>query len=200
MQRTHQFMILLTVLCFSTGGLSAAPEQGESPSQDIFQQLDKNSDGTVTADEVPDEKSRFFEHLIRLGDQNKDGKLTKNEFESGLKKEDQKFPAGDAPNRNRDPRNFQKFMSRLDRNGDKKISKDEIPEPLRNRLEPLFQRLNKDEISLDELNQYGKMFRGKRAGDQGKQNPNRSAGGGPERAERFFQTLDSNKDGKLTLE
>tara|TARA_R110002111_G_scaffold153375_1_gene220138 strand:- start:86829 stop:87893 length:1065 start_codon:yes stop_codon:yes gene_type:complete len=200
MQRAYHSLTLLTVLCFSINGLSAAPEPGESAPQDIFQQLDKNSDGTVTADEVPADKERFFDHLIRLGDQNKDGKLTKNEFESGLKKEDQKFPAGESPDRNRDPRNFQNFMSRLDRNGDKKISKDELPEPLRERLEPLFQRLNKDEISLEELSRYGNMFRGNREGEKRTENPKRNAGEPSERAERFFQSLDSNKDGKLTLE
>ncbi|MFH1300822.1 MAG: EF-hand domain-containing protein [Planctomycetota bacterium] len=200
MQRTSHSLTFLTVLCFSINGLSAAPEPGESAPQDIFQQLDKNSDGTVTADEVPEDKERFFDHLIRLGDQNKDGKLTKNEFETGLKKEDQKFPAGESPDRNRDPRNFQMFMSRLDRNGDKKISRDEIPEPLRERLEPLFQRLNKDEISLEELSRYGNMFRGKREGDKQNDNPKRNEGEPSERSERFFQSLDSNKDGKLTLE
>tara|TARA_R110002095_G_scaffold85238_4_gene74132 strand:+ start:2187 stop:3269 length:1083 start_codon:yes stop_codon:yes gene_type:complete len=200
MQRVSHSLTLLTVLCFSINGLSAAPEPGESAPQDIFQQLDKNSDGTVTADEVPADKERFFDHLIRLGDQNKDGKLTKNEFESGLKKEDQKFPVGEAPGRNRGPRNFQNFMSRLDRNGDKKISKDELPEPLRERLEPLFQRLNQDEISLEELSRYGNMFRGNREGEKRTENPRRNAGATSERAERFFQSLDSNKDGKLTLE
>lgn len=44
------------------------------------------------------------------------------------------------------------------------------------------------------------MFRGKREGEQRKPNPKRNAAAGPERAERFFQTLDSNQDGKLTLE
>ncbi|MCA9016459.1 MAG: EF-hand domain-containing protein, partial [Planctomycetaceae bacterium] len=183
--------------------LSAAPEKdGESTPQNIFQQLDKNSDGTVTADEVPEEKERFFDHLIRMGDQNKDGKLTKEEFEAGLKKEDQKFPAGDAPNGNRGPRNFdfKTFLSRLDRNGDKKISKEELPEPLRERMEPLFQRLNKDEISLDEFEKYGNAFRGGRPGGKPPENRTRKPGETGEGPERFFNMLDTNKDGKLTLD
>lgn len=202
MKRTYHCLTLLTLLGFSVNPLSAAPEQEESSSQNIFQQLDKNSDGTVTADEVPDEKSRFFDHLIRQGDQNKDGKLTQAEFEAGLKKEDQKFPAGAAPNgnRNRGPRDFKMFLSRLDRNGDKKISKEELPEPLRERMEPLFQRLNKDEISLDEFEKFGNMFRGRRPGGKPPEKRSQKPEEMQASAEQFFDRLDTNQDGKLTLD
>ncbi|QDT42916.1 transaldolase/EF-hand domain-containing protein [Gimesia alba] len=198
MKRTYQCLTLLTLLGFTVNHLAAAPEKDESPSQNIFQQLDKNSDGTVTAEEVPEEKERFFDHLIRMGDQNKDGKLTKAEFEAGLKKEDQKFPAGEGPDRNRGPRNFdyKMFLSRLDRNGDKKISKEELPEPLRARMEPLFQRLNKDEISLDEFEKFGNRFRGNRPPGNRPSKP----GAMSEGAQRFFNMLDTNQDGKLTLD
>lgn len=197
MQRPYQILTLLGILCISSNGLFAAPEQDENTGQNIFQQLDKNSDGTVTADEVPKEKERFFEHLIRLGDKNQDRKLTQDEFESGLKKENQKFPAATEGNRNRGRRDFQSFMSRLDRNGDKKISKDEIPEPLKKRLEPLFERLNKDEISLEEMKQFGRTMRDRKGGEQKKGNPQRNVS---EMSDRIFQHLDSNKDGKLTLD
>ncbi|QGQ29765.1 EF-hand domain-containing protein [Gimesia maris] len=86
MQNSFFSLAALAVLSLSAGSVSAALEQDESASQNIFQQLDKNSDGTVTADEVPQDKERFFDHLIRTGDENKDGKLTKTEFESSLKK------------------------------------------------------------------------------------------------------------------
>ncbi|QDV16171.1 transaldolase/EF-hand domain-containing protein [Gimesia panareensis] len=195
MQRISPVLALVTLFGFSTVSSFAAPDEETSSKEKVFQQLDKNSDGTITADEVPDEKSRFFEFLLRSGDQNKDGKLTKGEFEGGLKKEDQKFEAGDERRGNQGPRFYNRFLSRLDRNGDKKISKDELPEPLRERMEPLFQRLNTDEISLEQLERMGNMF--------GNRRPPRPEGPGmnsPERAERFFKSLDTNQDGKLTLD
>ncbi|QDT88927.1 EF-hand domain-containing protein [Gimesia algae] len=200
MQYSFFSLATLAVLGLSAGTLSATPEQGESTSQSIFQQLDKNSDGTVSAEEVPQDKERFFDHLIRTGDQNKDGKLTKAEFESSLKKEDQKFPAAQGSDQDRNRRGMQDFMSRLDRNGDKKISRDELPEPLRDRLEPLFKRMNTDAIPLDALQRFGSMNRGRPNGDR-KERPRPSDDKmAQDRYERFFQSLDTNKDGKLTMD
>lgn len=189
-------MIVMSVFGFVGNSLFAAPEPGEQKSQDIFQQLDKNSDGTITAEEVPEDKERFFDHLIRSADKNKDGKLSQDEFRSRMKKEEQKFPAGEAPNRNRDPRAFQMMLKRLDKNGDKKITKEELPEPLRDRLEPLFKRLGKDEISLEEFAKFASRFRGNGNEGRRQQNPGERAEG----ALRFFDMLDTNKDGKLTLD
>ncbi|WP_417388267.1 EF-hand domain-containing protein [Gimesia sp.] len=199
MQYSFISLAALAVLGFSAGSLSAAPEQDESASQSIFQQLDKNSDGTVTADEVPQDKERFFDHLIRTGDQNKDGKLTKDEFESSLKKEDQKFPAAGGGDQERYRRGMQEFMNRLDRNGDKKISRDEIPEPLKDRMEPLFKRMNTDAIPLDALQRFSGMNRGRPDGDRRERSRADDEKMSQERYERFFQSLDTNKDGKLTL-
>jgi len=120
----------------------------------------------LTAEEVPQEKTRFFDHLIRTGDQNKDGKLTKEEFEASLKQEDRKFPAADSADQDRNRRGMQDFMKRLDRNGDQKISRDELPEPLRDRMEPLFKRMNMDEIPLEALQRFGSMNRGRPDGDR----------------------------------
>ncbi|QDU50559.1 EF-hand domain-containing protein [Gimesia panareensis] len=195
MQRISPVLALVALFGFSTVSAFAAPDEETSSKEKVFQQLDKNSDGTITADEVPDEKKRFFEFLLRSGDQNKDGKLTKGEFEGGLKKENQKFEAGDERRGNQGPRFYNRFLSRLDRNGDKKISKDELPEPLRERMEPLFQRLNTNEISLEQLERMGNMF--------GNRRPPRPDGQGmnsKEQSERFFSMLDTNKDGKLTLD
>ncbi|MCH9726317.1 MAG: EF-hand domain-containing protein [Planctomycetes bacterium] len=200
MQRLVQFMTVMLILFFSVHALFAEPDEGKSKPQNIFQQLDKNSDGIITADEVPEGKDRFFDHLIRSSDKNKDGKLTQDEFQSGVKKEEQKFPAGEGPNRNRDPRAFQMMLKRLDKNGDQKISKEELPEPLRNRLEPLFERLNKEEISIEEFGRYVSKFRGKPDGGKKEGNPQPQEKRKIEGAERFFSTLDTNKDGKLTID
>ncbi len=197
MHRTYLLLPFLSLFCIDCNVLFAAPENEKSDGQNIFQQLDKNSDGSVTADEVPEDKKRFFDHLIRLGDQDKDGKLTQKEFEAGLNKEKDKFPAVTGPEQNRGRRDFQSFMTRMDRNGDKKFSKDEIPEPLRERFAPLFKRLDKEEISLEDLKQFGRTMRGKRDGDKNTKNPQRNMS---EISDRMFQRLDSNQDGKLSLD
>ncbi|MBT5019169.1 MAG: hypothetical protein HON04_10525, partial [Planctomicrobium sp.] len=46
-------------------------------SDSIFDTLDKNEDGLLVADEVSEAQMRFFERLIRAGDENEDGKLSK---------------------------------------------------------------------------------------------------------------------------
>ena len=195
MQRLFPVLALVGLTGFSLSPLSAAPEEETSTQEKVFQQLDKNADGTISADEVPEGKQRFFEFLLRSGDKNKDGQLTKDEFTGGLKKEDQKFEPEAERRFDQGPRFYNRFLSQLDRNGDKKISKDELPEPLRERMEPLFQRLNTDEISLEQMQRMGRMF--------GNGRPPRSEGANmnsQERAGRFFKSLDTNGDDKLTLD
>lgn len=195
MLRISPALAFVMLAGFSSLFALAAPDEGTSAKEKVFQQLDTNSDGTIAAEEVPEEKTRYFQYLLRSGDHNKDGKLTKEEFAAGLNQENQKFEPGDQRPPNQGPRFYNRFMSRLDRNGDKKISKDELPEPLRERMEPLFQRLNTDEISLEQFQRMGNMF--------GNGRPPRPQGPGmdsKERAERFFKTLDTNQDGKLTLD
>src|SRR5688572_14139813 len=52
---------------------------------DLFGRLDANKDGYVTADEVQEPQKGLFERLIRNGDKDGDGKLSQEEFRSGLR-------------------------------------------------------------------------------------------------------------------
>src|SRR5436190_11323010 len=56
---------------------------GKTPQQ-LFQELDKNHDGKVTADEISPEGQSNFSRLLRVADKDKDGALTKAEFVEGL--------------------------------------------------------------------------------------------------------------------
>jgi Ca2+-binding EF-hand superfamily protein len=163
-------------------GLSLAQPANE----DIFKSLDKNSDGKVTADEVPDEQKRFFERSLRVGDQDADGALTKDEFTQATKPQDNPSvplgPLGGQPGDRRGE--LKQRFEMLDKNKDGKVSLDEVPEQFRDRMKAMFERLGKSELNMEE---FGR------------------ASGGPPGQNAFdpaalFTRMDTNGDGKLTRE
>jgi Ca2+-binding EF-hand superfamily protein len=50
----------------------------------IFQQMDRNGDGRVTSDEVPQEHRQLFDRLLKDGDKDGDGALSRKEFTAAL--------------------------------------------------------------------------------------------------------------------
>lgn len=101
--------------------------------EDLFTQLDTNKDGFVTGDEVEGSKKALFERLVRVADENGDRKLSKDEFAKGTQKSTEEKPplAGDT----RRPggagasgAEIKEYLSRMDKNGDGKISKEEASE------------------------------------------------------------------------
>ena len=117
--------------------------------------LDKNKDGKIEPDEVPAEKKKFFDRLLRLGDKNKDGILAKEEFGTATKEPE--APKGELRGFDAGPGrgpNLEELFERADRNKDGKLSKDELPERLRERLAPLFEKTGKEEITKEELARF----------------------------------------------
>jgi Ca2+-binding EF-hand superfamily protein len=171
-------------------GLISAQEGTPKP-EELFKQLDKNGDGKLTANEVPDEQRRFFERQVRVGDKNGDGVLTQEEFVAASR------PA-DAPNQPLAPLGaggpgrpgqgadfIRQRFEMMDRNKDGKITKDELPEQFRERMAAIFDRLGKDELTLEE---YGRF-----AGGPGGGFP----GGRPDLG-AMFDRADRNGDGKIS--
>ncbi|MDB5346572.1 MAG: putative signal transduction protein with EFhand domain [Schlesneria sp.] len=176
MQRTHWGTVAVAVAILSGSVMTALGQDADAGS--LFKRLDKNRDGQVASDEVPEEQQRLFQRLVRLGDKNGDGKLTAEEFEMASQPEESpNVPLNQDGDRRADGR--QRFEM-LDRNKDGKVTLDEVPEPLRDRLKPIFDRSGKQELSVEDFGRFG--------GD-----------GRPSPAE-FFKRFDANADGKVSKE
>lgn len=143
----------LTVACATLmAGAAARGEESDAQPAKLFESLDTNHDGAVAADEVSEERKRFFERLVRLGDKDSDARLTQDEFVAALSIKEEPVAdeneAADGPRRFPDPG---QMFDRLDRNKDGKLTKDELPEPAKERLQRLFERVGKDELTREDF-------------------------------------------------
>lgn len=191
---------LITAVLVS-GGMTVAQEEGEKP-YNIFKQLDKNEDGKLQPDEIPEAQKRFFDRIVRLGDDNDDGTLTRNEFDKATAEATDR-PQTDSSSRRRGARSYdgqfnaKQFFDRLDQNKDGKIEKSELPPPLQERLRSAFDKLGKDSVTLEEFQKLRPQSSGRSPG-QGDR-PNGSAQRQYGDPAEGFKRLDKNGDGKLTL-
>ncbi len=170
------------LLLLLTGIAQAQDEDSARRAEELFNKLDRNGDGTIAADEVPEEQGRFFDRLVRIGDRNDDGQLTKEEFVSALERGEtpRRRPGGFGPGAGQRPRfDPRRIFERLDQNGDGKLTLEELPEQARARLKPLFDRLGKQELTAED---FARIRPSGGFGDPG----------------RLFERFDENKDGKLT--
>jgi len=183
----------------------------------LFERLDTNHDGFITSEEVPQESRRLFDRLLRRGDKNRDGKLSREEFTAALTEESTPEQPTGGTSRADGPQGMMSgfgaaaggpgpFMGiavfrTLDTNGDGKLDAKEIAAA----ADVLKKLANKDgEITREELLKslppgMGPAGRGAGGGATG------AAGGGaapgemnPEMAlKRMMAMFDKNGDGKL---
>ncbi|MBC7854686.1 MAG: hypothetical protein IAF94_14735 [Pirellulaceae bacterium] len=180
------------------GGALGAPLFAEDP--DLFSQLDVNKDGFISDGEVEGSKKTLFDRLVRVSDENGDKKLSKVEFAKGTQKSaEAKPPLAGEPRRpgplsGAGAPNVKEFLSRLDKDGDGKISKEEAPERMKERFDRLD--ANKDGfIEADEFARTAGALGGRPAGaPPGTPAP---GGGDAKAAEEAFAKHDANSDGKL---
>lgn len=202
---TMKFKLLTTgVLSLGLGILSPvwaddADRESETPDIKIYEQLDKNGDGKLEADEIPEDKKRFFDQLVRDADSDKDGVLTKSEYQTPSKEKSVTLPEGPGKG-GRPQRDFGELFKRADKNGDGKLSLDEIPEKMATRLKPLMDKAGKDEVSLEDLEKLmNRRPGGQGAGKGPKGSPPPGGRGGPPDIEQIFDTADKDGDGKIYL-
>jgi Ca2+-binding EF-hand superfamily protein len=164
----------------------------------MFAQLDANKDGQLTADEIPADKKRLFERLLRMADKNNDGQLNAEEFAAGLKPRERP-PAvtaeQGAPHKEGRPR-MERMFKRLDTNGDGKVTLDEVPEERKEMFKRLLTRGDKDGDGALSEQEFMQAIAGEGIGNLG--DGNRPAG--RRDPKRLFMHLDKNHDGKVTLD
>lgn len=146
---------------------------------EMFKRSDKNSDGKITKDEVPE---RAWEFLSKL-DKNGDDAVSEEEAKAGRPPGGPGGPEGGRPDGS-------EMFKRADKNNDGKISKDEVPEQAWDRLGKL-DKDGDDAVSREEMKA---MAGGMGKGGKGKGGKGGAPAGG---SGAMFDRFDENKDGKL---
>ncbi|HEX4144456.1 MAG TPA: EF-hand domain-containing protein [Pirellulales bacterium] len=140
-----------------------AGKPGERDPARVFEYLDRNADGRLTADEIPSERKAMFERAVRFGDRDGDGALTEEEFTKVVAAGRQRqqsaeseadTPAIDPPTKksSRASRRTD-WLSRLDAGHDGKVSLAEYSVPDKKR----FARIDTNQdgyLDRDEIQQF----------------------------------------------
>jgi len=115
---------------FAGGGRGQGGGRGMPDPEQMFKRFDKNSDGKLSKDELP---PQLAERLLKA-DTDKDGAVSKSELEEARKKfAGQRGGPGPGPG-GRGGQNPGEMFDRMDRDGDGKLTKDELPERFAERL------------------------------------------------------------------
>ncbi len=181
--------VTLQEMAAARGDKGAGPGKGgpgKGAPGEMFKRADKNSDGKISKDEVPEEV------WTRLGKLDTDGDGAVSGVEAKAGRPDGPRPSG-GPDKGKDAPDKGKggpgeMLKRADKNGDGNISKDEVPEEAWTRLG----KLDKDSDGVVTKEELGAAMR-----DKGKDGaPGKGAqSGGPG---AMFSKFDKDTDGKLS--
>jgi hypothetical protein len=142
------------LFAFTCGILHASASPGHAAASDpaLFERLDSNHDGIVEAAEIALSQQTYFRRALRVADVNEDGALSAAEMQTATtNRKPVTLPGslgGGMGRMNGDRPNLQNLRS-YDRNKDGQLTADEVPPPLRPRIEEMLQRIGRDSLPLD---------------------------------------------------
>src|SRR5262245_15507154 len=123
-------------------GFTLAADAPSAGNAVLFGRLDANHDGVVTAAEVAPENRPLFERLVRKGDANHDGSLSKDEFLRALVPSQTDKPIEGKQSTTVQADAVRYLLLTLDKNQNGIIEADELPKDVGPGFEFLMDRLD----------------------------------------------------------
>ena len=205
----------IMLAAFVVAGLSVASLQAEdnkAGQADVFKRLDANGDGKLRADEVPADKRAFFDRALRSGDADGDGALNAAEFakafsagkDSGRERDSRRRPGSSSGSRSTPY--AAGFIKRLDKDGDGKVSSEELPQTYRARLGGKFEEFDKNKDGALNQQEVAAMLTAANSSRRPSGTPSRdsdrprpsSRDAAQPSQDGLFAILDRDRDGKLS--
>jgi Ca2+-binding EF-hand superfamily protein len=178
--------------CLATAAFTQ--QAGNQNYREMFLRLDANNDTVIERDEVPESGLAAFDRLVKLGDTDKDGKLSAAEFRALGEKVKAVGPLAGT--------GLIQRLKAADKDGDGKVSRAEFPgQP------PMFNRIDADKdgfLTKEEVGQFARNAQAKakaKAKRKAKAKADAAKGGdAPEAsaASRRFLAMDKDGDGEIS--
>jgi Ca2+-binding EF-hand superfamily protein len=165
-QKTRIWPLAVALIVLSATAVLAekpATEAGSAGDAALFDRLDTNHDGTLSAGETAAENRSLFDRLIRRGDSDHDQALSRQEFLASLvptrpektmeEKEPATLPGADA---------IRYLLLTMDADRNARIEKDELPKELKGG-DAVFERIDRngnDALDRQELSRSGGAISG----------------------------------------
>jgi len=150
--------ISAVVIAIGALGVATAPaEERSAGDARLFDRLDANCDGLISAEEVSADHERLFARLLRRADANADNALSAEELLAGLvpsrpekpieEKQPATFPAANA---------VRYLLLTIDTDVNSVIEADEVPDDLHRVFDAMVDRLDRDENGTLEPNELSR--------------------------------------------